>query len=1191
MYLKRLELQGFKSFPEKVKLEFNKGITAVVGPNGSGKSNVSDAVRWVLGEQRAKNLRGDKMEDVIFAGTENRKPQGFAEVTIVMDNQDEKLPIAFSEVQVTRRVFRSGESEYRINGTACRLKDIQELFMDTGVGREGYSIIGQGRIDEILSAKGEERRHIFEEATGIVKYKTRRNEAVTKLDKEQQNLLRVEDIIQELEGQLKPLEAQSIKAKAYLSLSEQLKEAEIAMFCADAERMEQEESQLSQKKSLVETEKQRLQKEIAAEKAETASIHKETEKQSQTLQKVNDQIARIKADIEKTEGQIRLAAEQKQHDAENISRMEGEAKSRRKKQTELQKEQEVCRSRITALHMTAEQEQKKLTALEETYADLDTALRQKETEAEDVKGEIFEHIRRGTEAKGEISKQEAVKAQFLSRKEQLELEISHGESRLEQQKIRGQVLEKQADERKKQADFLKKELYALEQDALQSAKNKESAQNRLAEQEKQLTAKQSRLSLLSEMEREREGFFYSVKTLLRLPDKEKRGIYGAVGELLSVEEQYETAIEAALGSAMQNIITKTEDDAKDAIGYLKKNRLGRATFLPVSAVKGKPWEDSTIIFTENGVLGKAVDLVEFDETYREIMTYLLGRILVVETLADGVRLAKKYHHRYKMVTLEGDIMNPGGAMTGGSQAKKATNIFGRSREIGTLRKELQAIEEQATELRENLQLAESDGEEIAERLVEKKMELQKLTVAHHADKEDQKKNQEEQKESEEKLHLLRLEESQLSEQLDRAEEDIMAEKQRLMQSERAVEGANEALSAFQAHLAADKERREQLMEKMTHHKIAMSENTQHIVVAEENLSRLQKEYAEIEKDLQQMQAQMTAFTESGSVRTQKQKDLEEKRIHLQKQEKELYARLAETQKTQVILSEKTALTEQHTAEKTDTLSLLEQDVFRMETKAEKIREEKQRLYDRIWEEYELTYQGAKASLQQESRSYAELSRLAKQWKGEIRELGYVNVAAVEQYQEVADRYTFLTNQKADILEAEDKLKDLIQDLSIRMEQQFKEQFAVISQNFSTVFQEMFGGGKAYLKLQDNHNALESAIEIVAQPPGKSLQNMQLLSGGERALTAIAILFSILKMKPSPFCILDEIEAALDDANVKRYAQYLTRFSKETQFIVITHRKGTMEYADVLYGITMQEKGISKLVSVDFSEQKKEKIEL
>lgn len=580
MYLKRLDLQGFKSFPEKVKLEFNPGVTAVVGPNGSGKSNVSDAVRWVLGEQRARSLRGDKMEDIIFAGTENRKPLGFAEVSILIDNQDGRLPLAYSEVQVTRRVFRSGESEYRINGTACRLKDIQELFMDTGVGREGYSIIGQGRIDEILSAKGEERRRIFEEAAGIVKYKTRKNEAVNKLEKEQQNLLRVDDIISELEVQVEPLEKQSEKAREYLRLKERLKQAEMTAFCRDAARIAKETEMLLQAE---ETAAEQLTQSLAksnSEKAQAASFREKNEDLDALLQQQNDKMTKLRAELEKTEGEIRLREEQRANDEANRSRIAGEMAEKAKKQTENEAEQELCRSKMAGLKLEMDARQEELDALQEEYASLSTVLSQDETKVESFKDEIFEQIRIGTEAKGEISKREAMQEQFLARKAQLLGEKEHTESRLHQFAVHLQALEKQENDRKEQIRYLEQELTALEQDKVHAQQEKRKAETSLSVQERRGSELQSRLTLLSEMEREHEGYYNSVKSLLNLPDAQERGICGAVGQLLKVEETYETAIEAALGGALQNIVTETEEDARDAIGYLKRRNLGRATFCP-----------------------------------------------------------------------------------------------------------------------------------------------------------------------------------------------------------------------------------------------------------------------------------------------------------------------------------------------------------------------------------------------------------------------------------------------------------------------------------------------------------------------------------------------------------------------------------------------------------------------------------
>ena len=674
MYLKRLDLQGFKSFPEKVKLEFNPGVTAVVGPNGSGKSNVSDAVRWVLGEQRARSLRGDKMEDIIFAGTENRKPLGFAEVSILLDNQDGRLPLAYSEVQVTRRVFRSGESEYRINGTACRLKDIQELFMDTGVGREGYSIIGQGRIDEILSAKGEERRRIFEEAAGIVKYKTRKNEAVNKLEKEQQNLLRVDDIISELEVQVEPLEKQSEKAREYLRLKERLKQAEMTAFCRDAARIAKETEMLLQAE---ETAAEQLAQSLAEsdrEKTQAASFREKNEELDALLQQQNGKMTELRAELEKTEGEIRLREEQRANDEANRSRIAGEMAEKAKKQTENEAEQELCRSKMAGLKLEMDARQEELDALQEEYASLSTVLSQDETKVESFKDEIFEQIRIGTEAKGEISKREAMREQFLARKAQLLGEKEHTESRLHQFAVHLQALEKQENDRKEQIRYLEQELTALEQDKRHALQEKQKAETSLSVQERRGSELQSRLTLLSEMEREHEGYYNSVKSLLNLPDAQERGICGAVGQLLKVEETYETAIEAALGGALQNIVTETEEDARDAIGYLKRRNLGRATFLPVTAIKGRPLEGRQAILAEVGVIGTAYELVSFEEKFRQLAMYLLGRILVVENLDKAVQLAKKYRHQYKLVTLEGDILNPGGAMTGGSQQKKALHV-------------------------------------------------------------------------------------------------------------------------------------------------------------------------------------------------------------------------------------------------------------------------------------------------------------------------------------------------------------------------------------------------------------------------------------------------------------------------------------------------------------------------------------
>ena len=1184
MYLKRLDLQGFKSFPEKVKLEFNPGVTAVVGPNGSGKSNVSDAVRWVLGEQRARSLRGDKMEDIIFAGTENRKPLGFAEVSILIDNQDGRLPLAYSEVQVTRRVFRSGESEYRINGTACRLKDIQELFMDTGVGREGYSIIGQGRIDEILSAKGEERRRIFEDAAGIVKYKTRKNEAVNKLEKEQQNLLRVDDIISELEVQLEPLEKQSEKAREYLRLKERLKQAEMTAFCRDAARIAKETEMLLQAEQTAAEQLAQSLAESDREKTQAASFREKNEELDALLQQQNGKMTELRAELEKTEGEIRLREEQRANDEANRSRIAGEMAEKAKKQTENEAEQELCRSKMAGLKLEMDARQEELDALQEEYASLSTVLSQDETKVESFKDEIFEQIRIGTEAKGEISKREAMQEQFLARKAQLLGEKEHTESRLHQFAVHLQALEKQENDRKEQIRYLEQELTALEQDKVHAQQEKQKAETSLSVQERRGSELQSRLTLLFEMEREHEGYYNSVKSLLNLPDAKERGICGAVGQLLKVEETYETAIEAALGGALQNIVTETEEDARDAIGYLKRRNLGRATFLPVTAIKGRPLEGRQAILAEVGVIGTAYELVSFEEKFRQLAMYLLGRILVVENLDKAVQLAKKYRHQYKLVTLEGDILNPGGAMTGGSQQKKALHVFGRSREIRSLQEALQTANRTIAEMRDRLALANEDLQEIEQETVEKKMELQRVMVTQSSDSGEKEKTLAEKQEAAEKLSLLELEEKQLTEQTENAEKEIAALRERAASSETAMEAANAQLTAFQDSLTGGKEEKDMLMEEITQKKIALSSIGQNVYSMEEKLLRLQEEQNALRTEQKKAEEQAALYEKNTGLRLEQQETLQQRAAELEQQAETLQSRLNETAAEKQETAEKAAKAEETAAEWKETANKLENEQLRILAKKEKLEEEKQRITAQMWEEYEMTLRMAQeytAGLPQEQEQLS-----VKEWKGKIRALGDVNVGAIEQYKEVKERFEFLTAQREDILAAEEKLRQIIAELSILMEQQFREQFKVISENFSEVFREMFGGGRAQLRLTDAAHVLESPIEIVAQPPGKNLQNMQLLSGGERALTAIAILFSILKMKPSPFCILDEIEAALDDANVSRYAQYLKKFAEETQFIVITHRKGTMEHADVLYGVTMQEKGISKLISVDFSEAEK-----
>ena len=1187
MYLKQLNIHGFKSFSDKVKLEFNKGITAVVGPNGSGKSNVSDAVRWVLGEQKVKTLRGDKMEDIIFVGTETRKPLGFAEVSITIDNIDQKMPIAYTEVTVTRRVYRSGESEYQINGTNCRLKDIHELFMDTGVGREGYSIIGQGRIDELLNAKADDRRRIFEEAAGIVKYKARKNEAIVKLEKEQQNLIRVEDIISELEGQLGSLEKQSNKAKIYLDLKEKIKYAALSMFCTDIDTMEEEYEQQQKNKEIAIENKKKITSQNHIKDQQKQQVQKEAQTLKEQLQQLQQQIVLLSSNEEKTESDIRLGKEQIQHLIQNIQRLEKENKNKENKKEENKKQIQLYQTKITAIDVAAKATRQRLAQQESLFRQLSKNLYENEKSIEEYKGEIVEQIRISTQAKGDMTQRKSMLEQFQQRQQQISAEKEYLQDQLHGQQIHMQVIAKQQKTWQKQWQETENELMELEESRKKLLLEKETATQQQKKREQELGQKRSRLAVLSDMEKEHEGFFKSVKSILSLQsckDEKWQGICGAVGELLHVPEKYEAAIETALGGSLQNIVTKTEEDAKEAIQYLKLHHLGRATFLPITAIRGKKMAQEQIL-QEKGVIGIASDLVEYDEIYENIMQSLLGKTIIMQHLESAVSTAKKYGHKYRIVTLEGDLLNPGGAMTGGSAAKKASSIFSRSREIRNLAENIKSEEALVQNCKKKLEALENALEQTKQLTMQKHIKSQQIQLSLQKNEEDKQTTEDAIAEKKQKQKLYDLEEKQLLEQCQEAERELYQFQTILEQAEQKMSEMNQKLSSFQDSMSEERKQKDTLLNSITELKVSLSAEEQNKMSVEESIQRLEQEIKQLKKEQKSIDEEIESFFIQ---KTQKEKQItiwKEKIVFYQKQQRQEQSVFTEvTQKRQDKKAE-IALLEEQQKETMEVISNLNNEIFRIETKMEKISEEKQRLYNEIWEEYEMTYQMAKqqSKIQQEV-SYNKLKTDIKEWKNQIKELGTVHVGAIETYREVKQRHGFLTTQRSDILQAEEKLQLLITELSQMMEERFQQQFQVISNNFGEVFREMFGGGKAYLKLSDETKALESSIEIIAQPPGKSLQNMMLLSGGERALTAIAILFSILKMKPSPFCILDEIEAALDDANVKRFAQYLKKFSEDTQFIVITHRKGTMEAADVMYGVTMQEKGISKLISVNFEDR-------
>jgi len=1169
MFLKQLELAGFKSFPDKIRLKFPAGITAVVGPNGSGKSNIGDAIRWVMGEQSARSLRGAKMDDVIFAGTQHRNPKSYAEVSMLIDNSAGLLALDFNEVSVTRRLYRSGESEYRINGVQCRMKDIHRLFMDTGVGREGYSIIGQGKVDEILSTKSEDRRHLFEEAAGIVKYKARRHEAFLKLESERKNLERVEDLIEELATQIEPLASQAETAKIYFDLRDQYKIVHVNLFLHEVvstEAQEKKSQELLQNLFNQQTEEKA--------KFEDLKIHIESLKSQETeideaYKEANRLIIQKVQEIERAESNLRLM-DRVQEDIET------QKSSLVQKDAELEKEKSLT-FKIENQFKKAEDD---LQEQETAYATLEVALRKQESASEDFQQEIVDHARQASTKWAEIK--------------QLETNIETWKNQL--QKIDNQdisdAIERQAERKDDLLDIQKQheETEAEHNTDLEEAE--ENFASLLAEEEvlrKNISTLQQELSnsnshhkVLSDMDRDYEGYSGSVKSVLKRKDRDSvfgKGIHGTAGELLSMPQKYETAISVALGGSAQNVITSTEEDAQRAIAFLKETKGGRVTFLPISAIKkrGRGPEMEKLL-SEVGVIGIANDLVSFDSTYETIFAHLLGNVFVVENLNRAIELSKKYRQAFRMVTLEGDFLSPGGAISGGSRQNEHTNLLGRSRQITELNEKIAELKQKVKEAEDEQKALNAMRQSADNEIANIKRNIQALAIEKNNNQNlllnCNLKLQELQKSASDIEH----EEKELSTQLEQAQLNLET-----LQKEWEVE--NQAVEQIQQNQAGNKQQqeenrklREDFLSKIRDCTAKLSGLSQSLQTSNENTEKIIAEQNDIKSKITELETEVAELSNFADNPSEARKAIENMRVELEERQVSLLS----IEENNLKLRKEIAKTDESSQEHMEVMNRLRREADRLETRIEQLQIENRRLYDEIWDAYSLTYQSAQ-EFREEGSNLSTLKESEKHLKSELAALGEVNVGAIEAYRLLRERHDFLTNQRDDILGAEAQLNEVIEELTENMEQQFKIQFTRIAKHFNEVFQEMFGGGQASLTMSDPSRILESGIEITAQPPGKNLQTLSLLSGGERALTAIALLFGILRMKPSPFCVLDEIEAALDDANVNRFANFLKTYAGNTQFIVITHRKGTMEVADTLYGVTMQEMGISAMVSVDFSE--------
>lgn len=1178
MYLKRLELQGFKSFADKTVLEFMPGITSVIGPNGSGKSNISDAIRWVLGEQSMKSLRGAKSLDVIFAGTQSRKSLGFAEAALVFDNTDGQLPIEYTEVTVSRKIYRSGETGYFINKVPCRLKDVLELFMDTGIGKDGYSIIGQGKIDEILSNKSEDRRHIFEEAAGIVKYRTRKVETEKKLEHTKLNLLRINDILVEIETNIGPLKSQSEKAKKYLSLRDELKEIEIGLFAYNIEKYKETLEELIKDENIMKStcnqEEGKLERIQALKEELKFQIDDITEK-IESMQNIGFESQK---EIEQLNSDINVSNTKIQNNLENSSRYEIEIQEIEERIKVATVDIENKESKKENLKQNREKFEKELSEKQEELNKITTKLSSKEIEIETYKKQVEENTDLRYELQSDISTKNANYDNLEKRKLQIKSEIDTNIFELDNTRMKKEDIAKSFYEIDSKRTKIVNNLEKI-------SSKKEEANNKIKEYDTQINLlssdmriKESRHKFLVETEKEKEGYVKSVKALLIDCENIKelgKGMYGVLANIISVPKEYETAIEMCLGASLQNIVTNTEEDAKRLVEHLRKNNLGRASFLPITSVKGRKIE--SVKGKKDGIVGIASDLVSFDKKYEQVILNLLGRTLVVDNMQTAIRVAKENNYSFRIITVEGDVINPSGAITGGSVAKKTVNILGRSREIESLEKEIVKIKEKINNLEKEEQEYINSSEDIIEEVLALEKELQEIDITYATEKQKVVAIDENIERIQNRLNKLREE----LEHLDKQKQEIEKGKSEDLIKLQEINDKNEELMRIINEFADlnkdDQKYIDDLNFDITNLKISVSSFDESESSIEEISNMLKQDIENNKQSIENKKKQILQIKKDNEELDNKIKETNLKISEIKSQVEHSSETVEKFKKERIEKNEKLSKKEGEITSQFNVIEDLKSQIVKIEVKKTKTEEDLNQVIDKMWEEYELTPNSIGEYKRPDNIQLTQ--KKVNGLRTEIKELGSVNIDSIEEYKTLKERYDFMCGQRVDLEDTMSKLRKMIQDMTNIMKEQFKKQFEIINQNFGEVFKELFGGGKAELTLADEEDILECGIDITVQPPGKKLQNMTLLSGGEKAFTAIALLFAILRINPAPFCVLDEIEAALDDVNVFRFSDYLKNFSNNTQFLIITHRKGTMEVADTVYGVTMEESGISKLLSM------------
>ncbi|MCR4598507.1 MAG: chromosome segregation protein SMC [Acetatifactor sp.] len=1177
MYLKSIEVQGFKSFANKIVFQFHNGITGIVGPNGSGKSNVADAVRWVLGEQRIKQLRGASMQDVIFSGTELRKPLSYAYVAITLDNSDHQLAIDYDEVTVARRLYRSGESEYLLNGTVCRLKDVNELFYDTGIGKEGYSIIGQGQIDKILSGKPEERRELFDEAAGIVKFKRRKTAAIMKMESEKQNLVRVSDILAELEKQVGPLEKQAETAKIYLKHKEALKTLDINVFLLEHKRLKKNLDDVTSKWRLAENELNDSTNEYQGIKAEYESIQEEIESLDAAIEEARKILGEAGLYRERLEGEIGVLNEQinsaqasEAHLSSRKETLENEIKAHEQEKQDILNDKSDTDAKVEELAATAQSMRKDLEAVQNRIEELNGAI-------EDGKNTIMNELNQRASIKSRLGRFDTMMEQVGIRKAELNSKLLRAKSDEQSRTETLHKLEETFESLTKEIKGMNEQVSSKEaelQTIRQSLGDKDA---KLRETQQSYHQQKSKLEALSNLTERYEGYGGSVKKVMEQKEKEK-GIIGVVADIIKVDQKYEVAIETALGGNIQNVVTDNEETAKKMIRFLKDGRFGRVTFLPLTSIKDPQEFKNPESLKEKGVIGMADELVHVDAKYKDVAKAMLGRIVVVDNVDNAVKIARKYQYGIRMVTLEGELLVPGGAISGGA-FKNNSNLLGRRRELEDLEKKTKELLALVEKIGQDIEDTKTRRNALRLELENLRAEIQKKSIEQNTARLSIAQSRERMEEEEEGVQDLRREVADLEKQVLEMNEGKEAVADELQKSEALEKQTQEKILEFQKELEEKRRQETEAVNNCSAWDLKVEKMRQAQGFKQANVDRIDGEIEHSTKELQEI---LEALSQNSTL-------VEEKKNSIEEIKKTIAASFdAETNSTKT-LKESSEKKESLAAkqkgffarreELAEKNAALDKEVFRLNSSRERLEETIENLINYMWDEYEITLTDAAGLRNEEMTDLPAMKKEIDSLKDKIRKLGNVNVNAIEDYKNLMERYTFMKTQHDDLVESEKTLEALIAELDAAMRKQFLEKFAEINKEYDKVFKELFGGGKGTLELQEDEDILEAGIRIIAQPPGKKLQNMMQLSGGEKALSAISLLFAIQNLKPSPFCLLDEIEAALDDSNVGRFAKYLHKLTKNTQFIVITHRRGTMEQVDRLYGITMQEKGVSALVSV------------